>query len=175
MDMSSQYIEPLQDFSDGLAVLKAYHGRMLGCCEALRALARGIETENPQGDLETVAEEIVTFLSTATDLHHRDEEQALFPELADAPGLVGLMVERLEEDHEELEGLWARLAPWLREPQSLPRTPGFVQTARRFAQLLQWHIGREDENFFPQAETLLTAGQRRRIGTAMARLRDQTP
>jgi hemerythrin-like domain-containing protein len=169
----SQYIEPLQDFSDGLAVLKAYHERMLGCCEALRTLARQAETETWQEGFDVLAAGVVGFLSVATALHHRDEERALFPELVDAPGLMALMVERLEEDHDELERLWARLEPLLSEPGSIAGTPGFARRARRFAQLLQWHIEREDENFFPEVEKALTGGQRRRIGAAMAQLRDE--
>jgi len=81
------------------------------------------------------------------------------------------MIERLAMDHDEIEASWGELAPLLRHPEEIANPKRLSQVAHPFEKLLREHIVRENEDFFPNVETLLASDQRRDIGLDMARLR----
>jgi len=73
------FIEPTPNFNDALAVIRAYHVRMLELCKALTGLGEQIELNKVESDFDEAARLIYHYFTTATGLHHRDEEQTLFP------------------------------------------------------------------------------------------------
>jgi len=173
------FSEPVPGFDDAIAVLHGYHTVMLNLCSTLRGLAKQVEFDSKESSFNTDAVNLYNYFMVATELHHRDEEKVLFPCLAPSSSLlISPMMVRLEEDHEEIEQVWEFLAPLLDEPESIvhestDRCKDFVKASNRFAQLLQWHIEREEENFFPEVEKILSQKQLRTIGEKMAKLRSQ--
>lgn len=172
--MSEIFTEPTPDFGDAVLVIQAYHQRMLACCEQIRELAMQVELKTTDADSVKTAFAVQVFLVTATELHHRDEELALFPHLCRVSDMMDGMLEKLAEDHDEIEQVWAIIQPKLANLASLSASADseeFVNAARRYAQLLQWHIEREDDNFLPEVTMLLTAQERANIAKHMAQLR----
>ena len=176
MDRQPFFTEPVPNFNDALAVIRAYHVRMLELCRDLTALGEQVELNKVESGFDEAARLVYHYFTTATGLHHRDEEQTLFPRLTRTSSrLMNPMIERLEEDHVEIEGVWDQLAPLLRQPGSIEDKAFFVKAAYRFAQLLRWHIEREEDNFLPEAEKFLSMEQRQLIGAEMARNRRLAP
>ncbi len=172
MNNAPPITEPAPDFDDALAVLRGYHRVMLDLCDSLKELSRQVEFDKKGSDFNTITRTVYHYFVVATELHHRDEEQALFPQLVSSSStLMAPMMERLEEDHVEIEQVWNFLAPLLMSPETIDNSGNFCKAAHRFAQLLQWHIEREEDNFFPEVEKILSMEQRCAIGAEMAKHR----
>ena len=114
---------------------------------------------------------LAEWYENAMPLHHRDEERTLFPRIINRSFLIDGMIERLAVDHDEIDALWGELPPLLRYPEQIANPKRLSQVAHPFEKLLREHIVRENEDFFPKLESLLTSDRRRDIGLNMARLR----
>ena len=166
----SGFQDPATDFSDGLAVLLAYHERFL-VGQRLVAFAATLAQQGLDEAGAAEALRLAEWYETAMPLHHRDEERALFPRIVNRTFLIDGMIERLALDHDEIEALWGELAPLLRHPEESANPKRLSQVAHPFEKLLREHIVRENEDFFPKLEALLASDRRRDIGLDMARLR----
>jgi iron-sulfur cluster repair protein YtfE (RIC family) len=162
---------PATDFSDGLAVLLAYHERFLLEGQRLMTLAAILAKQGLDEAGTAEALRLAEWYENAMPLHHRDEERALFPRIVNRSFLIDGMIERLALDHDEIEAAWGELAPLLRHPEEITNPKRLSQAAHPFEKLLREHIVRENEDFFPNLETVLASDRRRDIGLDMARLR----
>lgn len=169
--MQFRFTEPAENFSDGVAVLRSYHDCMLRQGEALLQLAMAIRDGGITEDLANQAVAMHTFYTRANWLHHRDEEQCLFPALLDNSPLMDGMIERLALDHEEIEQAWEQLAPFLATPEAIDDRQGLWERARSFEKLQREHLTRENEDFLPEVSTQLSDCQRTQIGQRMAEIR----
>jgi iron-sulfur cluster repair protein YtfE (RIC family) len=167
----SGFQDPATDFSDGLKVLLAYHERFLLEGQRLMALAGTLAQQGLDEAGAAEALRLAEWYEHAMSLHHRDEERALFPRIVNRSFLIDGMIERLALDHDEIEASWGELAPLLRHPEEIANPKRLSQVAHPFEKLLREHLIRENEDFFPNLETLLASDRRRDIGLAMARLR----
>lgn len=171
----SGFQDPATDFSDGLAVLVAYHERFLVEGERLVAFAVTLAQQGLDEAGAAEALHLAEWYENVMPLHHRDEERALFPRIVNRTFLIDGMIERLALDHDEIEAAWGELAPLLRHPEEIANPKRLFQVAHPFEKLLREHIVRENEDFFPPLKTLLSLDQIRHIGQAMARLRGLGP
>jgi iron-sulfur cluster repair protein YtfE (RIC family) len=167
----SGFQDPATDFSDGLKLLLAYHERFLGEGQRLMAFAATLAQQGLDEAGAAEALRLAEWYENAMPLHHRDEERALFPRIVNRSFLIDGMIERLALDHDEIEALWGELAPFLRHPEQIANPKRLSQVAHPFEKLLREHIVRENEDFFPNLETLLPSDRRRDIGLDMARFR----
>lgn len=167
----SGFQDPATDFSDGLAVLLAYHERFLVEGQRLVAFAATLAKQGLDEAGGAEALRLADYYGKATSLHHRDEERALFPVIVNRSFLIDGMIERLALDHDEIEAAWGELAPLLHHPKEIANPKRLSQVAHPFEKLLREHIVRENEDFFPKLEALLAAEERRDIGQHMAKLR----
>ena len=167
----SRFQDPATDFSDGLKVLLAYHERFLVEGQRLLTLAGILAQQGLDEGGTAEALRLADWYENAMPLHHRDEERALFPRIVNRSFLIDGMIERLALDHDEIEALWSELAPLLRHPAEIANPKRLSQIAHPFEKLLREHIVRENEDFFPNLETLLAAEERRDIGQHMAEFR----
>lgn len=163
------------DFSDPLGLLAACHQRILGFCELLQRLGPWIEANGIDADATDGARSVLRYFSTAAPLHHDDEELDLFPMLADEHS-AGVLIDRLCEEHRELEQRWANLALQLegllngrydREAFEAAVTP-FGAGYRR-------HIRDEEELLLKVAKNRLSRTQLRGLGESMAARRQPSP
>ncbi|MDJ0739533.1 MAG: hemerythrin domain-containing protein [Gammaproteobacteria bacterium] len=160
--------EPAPDFGDPLGMLTACHQRMLAQCELLDRLPDWIARHGIDHEALVAAERVRRYFADAAPLHHCNEEQDLFPLLADDAGLARL-IDTLRRDHAALDANWAQLAAALAELKTGRADPdGLRAVGMPFSASCRAHVAREDSALLPRAATLLDAAQLARIGAAMA-------
>ncbi|MCK4840740.1 MAG: hemerythrin domain-containing protein [Methylococcales bacterium] len=172
--MEFKFTDPVTDFSSGLQVLQDYHQDFLARGEHLIILAKHIKQQGMNEDLANQCMEMYCHYSHATHLHHKDEEEALFPLLINQSSLVLGMIERLMLDHEEIEASWDTLSTRLSNPEQITNFDHFLQLSIEFEKILREHLTREDEDFSPQIKKILTTKQIKQAGEKMSALRHLT-
>ncbi len=169
--MEFRFIDPATDFSNGLHVIHTYHDDML---EQGQRLLKLVDTLQQQGMSEMLANQCIDahcYYTHACLLHHQDEEKGLFPLIVNQSPLIDGMLERLTLDHEEIELAWETLASWLSQPEHINDFDQFKMVASDFEKVLREHLTRENEDFLPQIETLLTQEQQLQAGKLMKQIR----
>jgi len=169
--MEFKFTDPAKNFSNGLQVLQDYHQDFLVRGEYLVTLAKQIKQQGMNEDLANQCMAMYCHYSHATHLHHKDEEEALFPLLVNQSSLIIGMIERLMLDHEEIETVWNELAKRLSNPEKITNVDHLLHQAIAFEKILRDHLTREDEDFSPQIKKILTTDQIAQAGGKMAELR----
>ena len=72
----------LPGFDEPLALLRACHTRILDHCELLEQLVTKVKAQGDETEIRDTARKLITYFSNSARLHHRDEENDLFPRLA---------------------------------------------------------------------------------------------
>ncbi|MBV1960624.1 MAG: hemerythrin domain-containing protein [Immundisolibacteraceae bacterium] len=169
--MEFKYKEPATEFSDGLAVIRAYHDNLLATGERLLKLSFKISHHGVGEAAAIEAIDLHQHYTRANTLHHADEEQCLFPLLVGQDLILDGMIERLTLDHEEIEQWWAELAGFLATPEKISDMDRLVEVAFQFERLQREHLTRENEDFLPRVEEQLNIFHLQQAGQGMARLR----
>ncbi len=170
--MQIRFHDPASDFSDGLAVIRAYHDSLLAQGRRLLELVSEIETHGLDAGRANRLAELYAYYQRANVLHHQDEERALFPAVVGRDLLIDGMIERLSLDHEEIEEAWRVLEIDLKAVLAGdPVPPQLTEKAARFEKRQREHLLRENEDFLPRVERNLSREQRARIGQAMVAMR----
>ncbi len=169
--MKFKFTDPATDFSNGLHVLKSYHEDFIARGVRLLVLAKEIKQQGMNENRANQCMDMYCHYSHANHLHHKDEEQALFPVLIDHSVLILGMVERLMMDHEEIEKSWDLLAEKLSNPQMISDFNQFLQLTIDFEKIQREHLNREDEDFSPKVKEILNVEQIKQIGETMSALR----
>jgi iron-sulfur cluster repair protein YtfE (RIC family) len=118
-----------------------------------RRLRRAADRDDDPG---AVAAEFVEFFAAVSVPHFREEEETLFPLVADSDAARPLVVEVLLE-HQRLHALVAEL-----RSSAEVRAP-----MRQIGELLEAHVRREERELFPLIERL-AADRLERAGPALA-------
>ncbi len=170
--MQIRFHDPASDFSDGLAVIRAYHDSLLAQGRRLLELVSEIEAHGLDPERANRLAELYAYYQRANALHHQDEERALFPAVVGQDLLIDGMIERLGLDHEEIEEAWRVLEIDLKAMLAgHPAPPQLGEKTARFEKLQREHLLRENEDFLPRLERVLTAEQRGKMGHSMAAMR----
>ena len=169
--MQFRFIDPVDDFTDGVQVLRIYHKDFLERGERLLLLVEDIHKNGMSESSAGRCVEFHSYYTRANRLHHQDEEFALFPLIINQSFLIDGMIERLTLDHEEIEESWDELARLLGAPEKMIGMGKLRRLVREFEKLQREHLLREDEDFLDQAESILTPAQRVEMGGKMAALR----
>ena len=169
--MEFKYKEPVSGFSDGLAVLTAYHEDFLQRGQQLLQLVADLKEQGMNEEYANQCMEVYCHYQHATHLHHQDEELSLFPLLLGSSALVDGMIERLMMDHEEIEDAWKVVAKQLKQPDKITNFDALQHYTIVFEKLLREHLTREDEDFSPHAQAILNDKQRAEAGEKMADMR----
>jgi len=173
--MQIRFHDPATDFSDGLAVIRAYHDSLLGQGRSLLDLVSEIEAHGLDTDRANRLAGLYAYYQRANILHHQDEERALFPTVVGQDLLIDGMIERLSLDHEEIEEAWRVLDIDLKAMLAHRPVPSQVgEKAARFEKGQREHLLRENADFLPRLERNLTAEQRGKMGLSMATMRRKT-
>ncbi len=170
--MEFRFTDPASDFSNGLAVLSAYHQSLLAHGEQLLELADDIVAGEMQEALANRCIAMHCYYFHANRLHHLDEERGLFPLLLDRDQLIIGMMDLLVQDHQEIEEDWEALSRMLGSPQSITDGKEFLKLASVFEKRQREHLLREEEDFLPRVATLLSVELKAHAGASMARLRN---
>ena len=167
----SRLTNDLTGFDDPLALLRACHEKILTHCDLLKVLVTHMIEAGPDSEARKTAERISRYFSTSAELHHRDEEQDLFPRLNRQSLKIAELVHVLKNEHEQLETLWATLSPQLKRLPEEGFSEEFTRAADDFCSLYRQHIERENMEFLPLAANSLSQQELAEIGESMAERR----
>ena len=169
--MEIRFTDPVNDFANGIRVLRTYHDDFIVRGEQLLRLTEAIYKNGMTGSFATRCIEIHSYYTRANKLHHQDEEVALFPAIVNQSFLLDGMIERLTLDHEEIEETWDELAVMLGNPEQLTGVGKLKRIASEFEKKQREHLVRENEDFLAHVEKILGQEQLVTLGKKMAALR----
>ncbi|MVW80229.1 hemerythrin domain-containing protein [Bordetella sp. 02P26C-1] len=154
------YSSPAAGLDTPLALLSACHERMTRQCETLLRLAAHVAQHGSDEVAQTAAASVMRYFDTAARLHHRDEEEDLFPALIESMSgsdarCIHEIVDALTQDHRRLERLWDGLHPALEAISAGRHAQIDKAHAECFCAEYAAHLRREDEELLPMASRLL--------------------
>jgi hemerythrin-like domain-containing protein len=162
--------DSLPGFDDPLALLRACHKKIIAHCDMLDDLLTYITEHGIDDEARNSARGIERYFSTSAVLHHRDEEDDLFPRLNRQSIRIAELIQELKKEHTRLDQLWGTIAPQLKRlPDSF--TDDFLEAAGDFCTLSRQHVNRENMEFLPLAASSLSQLYLGDIGESMARRR----
>jgi hemerythrin-like domain-containing protein len=125
------------------------HGNVLARIGALdRLFLARMGTAPPTPLDEVPIRELVGLLETQFATHMRDEEELLFPALAESLPETATSLGLLRGEHEELRQMLAAIASQLDRSSSPARDEQVVVQFRDFVDLLRLHIHKEEATVF---------------------------
>jgi hemerythrin-like domain-containing protein len=160
--------ETLPGFDQPLALLRACHTRILAHCDLLEALAASLGDTGKEEEIRGAARRVMNYFSTSARLHHQDEEIDLFPLLIRQSLKLADLVHGLKQEHRQLDALWEEIAPDLKRLQDVADRVALADRVHAYCELNRRHIRRENMEFLPRAESILSCRQLKDLGTAMA-------
>ena len=164
-------IDDLPGFDEPVAMLRACHDRILAHCELLEKLVTHLDENGIDDKARKAAADIVRYFSTAGQLHHRDEEEDLFPKLNRQSLKIADLVNRLKQDHLALDALWLELLPDLKKLPDAGCSETFRKCVETFCQLTREHVQLENMEFLPLVASSLSKLELRELGQSMAERR----
>ena len=164
--------DPAPDFTDPLGILRACHERMRRHCALLLRVCEHLAEHGQDQEAREAIRQLLRYFGESARHHHADEEQDLFPLLADDAELSGIL-QNLGAEHAELESSWVVLEGLL-SGDPLQTLETLRDKAASFAAAYEWHIQTENARILPLAEQRLDATQIAALGRAMARRRGVT-
>ena len=157
--------DTLPGFDDPIGLLRACHEKMQTHCDLLAAL---LDKDALDDEAREAARNLVRYFSQSAPLHHRDEEEDLFPRINRQSLKVAELVHGLKKEHETLDALWNSVVPELKKLPADGFSEGFKQSAMEFSTLCREHIGRENRELLPLASNSLSQQALAEIGESMA-------
>jgi hemerythrin-like domain-containing protein len=161
--------ESAPDFDNPLGLLRTCHGKIRKHCQLLVDLCSYLESHAPDEDALTSCTNIYRYFAISVVNHHQDEEQSLFPLLLASPELtqdVTALISTLKLEHFELDKLWLKLEPVLKN-NDLVTLAIMSNQACMLQHGYEQHIEKENTLLLPAAEQLLNAGQSQVLGQQM--------
>ena len=167
---------PAAGFDAPLEMLHACHDRIHRSLDLLGRVCERVQQGRVDTAVHEAAADVLRYFDKAAPHHHEDEEQHVFPRVlaGTSDAAVRATVVQLQQDHQQMEGLWARLRTPLAALAN-GRSEGFAaaacQLAEEFRALYEAHALTEEQLVFPAAEALIDEDARLAIGEEMARRR----
>ena len=156
------------DFSNPLAMIHACHQRIRRFCRLLHDAGNALQQHGANQDFVTACKHIHHYFSTAGKLHHQDEENDIFPLVIRTSLKIAELIHQLKQEHQQLDQLWESLAPLLQSARNLSDPDQFIRLANDYAALAVAHLDKEEEEFLPVIQHLLSSEQLEKIGHSMA-------
>ena len=158
--MNNGLPEDLPGFDDPIGLLRACHEKILAHCDLLESL--------PDAPVRGNAAQVHRYFSTSAVLHHRDEEEDLFPRINGQSLKIAELVHNLKKEHQELDRLWGRIAVDLKSLPADGFSADFVAAAGEFCRINRAHIRLENSELLPLASGILSQQELGAIGETMA-------
>jgi len=163
-------------FDDPLAMLTACHGRIARQLETLARLQRHLPEHGCDHDARVAARGILRYFDTAAPNHHADEEDSVFPRLAQARHAeIDALLADLARDHATLAVNWRKLRPMLAAIAGGQRANLSPKQVADVTAAYAAHIAREERDLIPLAADTFDAATLADIGKEMARRRGVDP
>ena len=109
------------------------------------------------------ARDVMRYFDIAAPLHHQDEELHVFPPLLAGPdAALRALVQRLQQDHRQMEIAWIEARRTLQavadgfESCGTPLSAAQIEALNQFAALYRQHLEDEDHAVYPAARAGLS-------------------
>jgi len=158
----------LPGFDEPLALLRACHKNIIDRCERLQNLVSHVDAQGVDDEARTAARNIFRYFSTSALLHHRDEEEDLFPRLNRQSIKIAELIRDLKQEHTRLDQLWDSISAELEKLPDDNFSEDFLQASNAFCTLGRQHVNRENMEFLPLAANSLSKLELADIGESMA-------
>ena len=164
-------------FDQPLDMLAACHERIERELVVLEGLQAHLTKSGCDHEACAVAQGVLRYFDTAGEMHHKDEDEDLFPLIrrraaAEGRAEVAAVIDELEREHATMHSQWQRLRDRL---QAIAGGEGKLdgEDLARFAWLYRRHMEREGAAVMPFARQALDAGQLAALGERMAARRNE--
>jgi hemerythrin-like domain-containing protein len=163
-------------FDDPLGMLAACHRKLERQLATLAHLGRHLPEHGCDVEARTAARAILKYFDSA-ELHHQaDEEQSVFPRLAQAqPAQALALIAALERDHTALAAQWRKLRPLLAAIAVGQRANLAPKQVAEITLAYETHIAQEETEFLPLATRAFDPAAIAAIGREMAERRGVDP
>lgn len=169
---------PGAGFEAPFEMLDACHERVHRMLALLARLQQHAGVHGWSEQIGQAAVDVMRYFDRAAPHHHDDEERHVFPPLlAGSDPVLHTMVQRLQQDHRDMEATWAQVREVLAFVTQPPPagwrdfTPEQTALLNHFAGLYQRHIDDEDGIVYPVAQAQLSAQALQAMGADMMRRR----
>jgi hemerythrin-like domain-containing protein len=159
-------------FDQPLEILVACHQRIEEKLCDLERLGERLAASGCDSSVRSAAQDVLRYFDTAGSLHHKDEDEDLFPllrVLAARRGrpVIAAAIDELEREHATMESQWKRLREHL---SAIAAGEGRLDAGEvtRFAWLYRRHMNSESAAVLPFAREALDEAQRAALGERMA-------
>ena len=163
-------------FDQPLEILAACHERIERELVTLEGLAARLSSRGCDAEACSVAQGVLRYFDTAGEMHHKDEDEDLFPLVrrqaaSQGRAEVAAVIDELEREHETMHHQWRRLRERL---GAIAGGEGALDTEElsKFAWLYRRHMEREAAAVMPFARTALQPDQIAALGERMAARRN---
>lgn len=143
---------------DTLGEFSQCHQGILAQLESFRGLP---DLLDPAGRARRIAAGTIEFFHGAVAEHHADEERELFPAvLASARKgsereMVQVIVDRLTAEHRQIEAMWKRMEPALKDVAKGKDSDLDTSAVQRLVDTYVGHARYEEQMFLPLAKDIL--------------------
>lgn len=155
-------------FDHPLQMLRACHGKILRQCDTLRKMEPYLKERGCDVQIRQAAAGILRYFDTAGQLHHRDEEEDLFPALRSCSGVDAELLDRLLGEHIVMLRAWDALRPLLEKLAQGAQVALDDTLTEKFISSYTSHIATENTELLPMASRLLSPRQIKSIGQNMS-------
>jgi hemerythrin-like domain-containing protein len=161
---------PAAGFDEPFEMLDACHDRVRRMLALLGRLTAHMAAHGSDERAREAAADVMRYFDQAGPEHHEDEERHLFPLLATAADpATRALVQRLQNEHLEMERQWRHLRTDLRAVRAgQPWPAGADERAAAFVTLYAAHVAAEDSHAYPEARARASPEQQREMGREMA-------
>ncbi len=173
---------PAAGFEAPFEMLGACHERVERMLGLLAKLQHHVLVHGWDESVASAARDVMRYFDLAAPLHHEDEELHVFPPLlAGDDAVLRRVVQRLQQDHRDMETAWVAARAALASVAQAP-PPGWAHfsapeeaTLMGFTRLYDRHLREEDGLVYPAAQTQLSPEALQAMSADMMRRRGLAP
>jgi pyridoxamine 5'-phosphate oxidase len=159
-------------FDQPIAVLKHCHDRLRKQLQTLDKLLPHLAAHGADEQAQQAAAAVIKYFDKAAPLHHEDEEHDLLPMLqstarGDDAALLAQLGPTILDEHRQMDAMWQGLHEQLRAIASAGGATLRESDVRRFADMYDAHMAREESHIAPMAKRIFSAAQMAALGQAM--------
>jgi hemerythrin-like domain-containing protein len=176
--LASLVASPAAGFEQPFEMLEACHERVHRMLALLARLREHLHTRGPDTQAQQAARDVMRYFDQAAPQHHLDEELHVFPPLlARGDPQVVPVVQRLQQDHLQMEARWQaarEVLVLIAEAQVQHLSADDEARLDAFAGGYDDHIRAEEEIAYPAAQAVLDEPARAAMGKDMMHRRGAT-
>lgn len=156
---------PAAGFEEPFEMLATCHDRVERMLALQKKLQQHLLDKGCDEPARQAARDVMRYFDLAAPLHHQDEELHVFPPLLAGPDAVlRELVQRLMQDHRQMEAGWVAARRTLQaiadrpDAGGLRLTPDQTAALDQFAALYRQHLDDENNIAYPAARQALLPG-----------------